>query len=146
ARGGRPRPSSRQFRTDRDRLSTAPLVAGSAERNARSLPGAWAMRTEPQAPTRVLLTGGTGFIGRHVHASLVARGIAVRTIGRKAPPSGRGRSDHRTVDVRQDFTAEAHGCDAIVHLAGLSDASASYERPIEFAEVNVIGTLRALEA
>jgi UDP-glucose 4-epimerase len=54
--------------------------------------------------------------------------------------------DHIVADIRHDFTAAADGCDSIVHLAGLSDASASYENPIDFTETNVIGTIRALEA
>jgi UDP-glucose 4-epimerase len=49
-------------------------------------------------------------------------------------------------DVRDDFTAAAEGCDTIVHLAGLSDTSASFDSPVEFAGVNVVGTVRALEA
>lgn len=98
-------------------------------------------------PGRVLLTGATGFIGRHVLASLRAQDIAVRTVGRRPPAdAGRGRVDHVTADVREDFSFAAEGCDCIIHLAGLSDASSSFERPVEFAETNVVGTLRALEA
>ena len=54
--------------------------------------------------------------------------------------------DHIVADVLQDITPYASGCDCIVHLAGLADASSSFERPIEFARVNVVGTMNALEA
>ncbi len=100
-----------------------------------------------EAPRRVLLTGATGFIGHHLHHHLVASGIAVRTVGRRAPsPFFPGEIDHVTADVRTDFASAALGCDCLVHLAGLSDASSSHERAFEFAEVNTLGTLRALDA
>jgi UDP-glucose 4-epimerase len=102
--------------------------------------------TDAKPLSRVLVTGATGFIGQHLLSYLISHGIEVRTLGRRAAPSSRGRLDHRIADVRQDFRSAAEGCDVIVHLAGLSDASASYDRPVEFAEVNVIGTIRALEA
>jgi UDP-glucose 4-epimerase len=98
-------------------------------------------------PRRVLMTGATGFIGRHVLASLKAQDVVVRTLGRRSPAeTGRIRVDHVLADVREDFSFAAEGCDCIIHLAGLADASSSFERPVEFAEINVIGTLRALEA
>jgi UDP-glucose 4-epimerase len=99
------------------------------------------------APTKVLLTGATGFIGRHVLANLLAQGIIVRTVGRRPPfDVNPGLIEHVPTDITQDFSAAAEGCDCIIHLAGLSDASASIDRPIEFATTNVTGTLRALEA
>lgn len=98
--------------------------------------------SEVEVPRRVLVTGATGFIGSHLVALLMHQGIAVRTLGRHPLPG----LDHIQADVREDFSAAATGCDCVVHLAGLADASASYEQPVEFARVNVIGTLNALEA
>lgn len=98
--------------------------------------------TDESTPRRVLVTGATGFIGRHLVTYLAQRGIDVRTLGRHAFQS----PDHVIADVREDFSAQAVGCDCIVHLAGLADASASYERARDFARVNVLGTLNALEA
>lgn len=48
---------------------------------------------------RVLLTGGSGFIGRHVLAGLQARGIDVITLGRT--PASRG-ADHIQFDLLTD--------------------------------------------
>src|ERR1700680_369195 len=96
-------------------------------------------------PNRVLLTGASGFIGRHLIDLLRSQGISVRTLGRHPPTDvPKVLQDHVVADIRHDFTRASDGCDCIIHLAGLSDASASYENPVEFTETNVIGTLRAL--
>jgi UDP-glucose 4-epimerase len=98
-------------------------------------------------PRRVLVTGASGFIGRHLLDSLRSEGTPVRTVGRRpAPNVPKALQDHVVADVRHDFVAGADGCDSIVHLAGLSDASASFENPVDFTQTNVIGTIRALEA
>lgn len=94
---------------------------------------------------RVLVTGASGFIGQHLVAHLAGQGIPVRAMSRR-PIAFRGSVETCLGDARQDFSELAAGCGCVVHLAGLSDASASYERPAEFAETNVIGTIRALEA
>jgi UDP-glucose 4-epimerase len=98
-------------------------------------------------PSKVLLTGATGFIGRHVLAHLLAQGITVRTAGRRPPPDVKpALIDHFTTDITKDFSAAAEGCDCIIHLAGLADTSSSFDRPIEYVTTNVTGTVRALEA
>ena len=98
--------------------------------------------SEPYVPERVLVTGASGFIGRHLVAHLTRQGIPTRTLSRSALPG----SDHVRADVLTDFSEHATGCDCIVHLAGMSDASASFDHALDFARVNVLGTLNALEA
>ena len=69
---------------------------------------------------RVLLTGGTGFVGRRLLPQLLAAGHQVTAAVRGAAPAG-------TTGIRLDDTspeaawAEAlHGVDALVHVAGLA--------------------------
>lgn len=93
----------------------------------------------------VLVTGARGFIGQHLVAHLTAQGLPVRTITRQPVSFPAGVENFRA-DVRHNFSVLAEGCSCVVHLAGLADASSSGERAAEFAEVNVIGTIRALEA
>lgn len=78
---------------------------------------------------RVLVTGGSGFIGRHLVAALKARGDEVGIID-KHPWC----EDVCTVYVDPDF-------DRIYHLAAVSSIGKSYEDPAETVRTNVGGTL-----
>lgn len=74
----------------------------------------------------VLLTGGTGFVGRQVHSSLAARGHKVRLVLR---PGSRGRvaiptADQDVVETNDAFAEDAawwaeacRGVDAVIHAA-----------------------------
>lgn len=72
---------------------------------------------------RIIITGGTGFIGRSLANQLLASGYASALIGRSEPkwlaasPHQFVRWDGRTVG---DWAAQLDGCSAIVNLAGRS--------------------------
>lgn len=94
---------------------------------------------------KIAVTGGTGFIGRHVVAALVAAGHEITVIAR-TPTAMAGA----TV-VRGDVADRAIGVaigpvDVIVHLAGLADPSLSMRDPVGYTLVNAVGTLNVLEA
>jgi nucleoside-diphosphate-sugar epimerase len=94
---------------------------------------------------RVLVTGGTGYLGRAIVRALAARGHEPVVFARQASRSG---VTVETIDgdVR-DRTAlrrAAFGVDAIVHAAAL--VSIWHPRPTTFDEVNVGGLEATLEA
>lgn len=74
--------------------------------------------------TRVLLTGATGFVGRHLVAALLARGCQVRAVARRLEPAQAlpwfGQVEFVAADVHApgtDVGALCEGVDALVHLA-----------------------------
>ena len=81
-----------------------------------------------EAVTRVLVLGGTGFIGRHVVAALRERGCRV-AIGTRHPARHRRTAtiadvEHRAVRMELLLHADAwvaalDGCDAIVNCVGI---------------------------
>jgi nucleoside-diphosphate-sugar epimerase len=86
----------------------------------------------------VAITGATGFIGRHVAADLVQRGVAVKAIVR---PRSSHTAPPGTTPVTSPLDADAlrtafSGVDAVVHLAGV--VAAVEERT--YAAVNAEGT------
>src|SRR6476659_2198090 len=95
---------------------------------------------------RALVTGGAGFIGSHLVDALVERGDEVVVLDALST----GLRDHvnpaaqfRPHDVREPFEI---GTDVVFHLAAQADVGTSMERPSFDAEVNVVGTVNALEA
>lgn len=73
--------------------------------------------TSPGSGT-VLVTGGTGTLGRHLVPLLEADGLRIRLLSRHAPATG--EIEHATADLLKDDGIEAAvaGVDTIVHLAG----------------------------
>jgi UDP-glucose 4-epimerase len=95
---------------------------------------------------RVLITGGTGFIGSYVVENLKARGHDVVLLDR----SGRIREDVDVVlgDIRDAagvMDAVSH-CDAVMHLAGVLGTAETVEEPLPAVETNIIGGLNVFKA
>jgi dihydroflavonol-4-reductase len=93
---------------------------------------------------RALVTGASGFVGRHVVSALVARGASVRAFDRRPAPS----SDVEFVagDVLDaDAVGRAlEGCDALFHLAAVYSYARRDTALME--SVNVEGTRVVAEA
>jgi UDP-glucose 4-epimerase len=97
---------------------------------------------------KVLVTGGSGFIGSHIADALSDAGHDVVLFDLK--PSSWLRADQAMVtgnvlDPAAVDRAMA-GCEAVYHLAALADINEALDRPRETVEINIVGTLNLLEA
>ena len=100
---------------------------------------------------RAIVTGGAGFIGSHIVDALAARGDEVHVLDNLATGSRKHVAPAATLhegDIRADAAElfDKVRPDFCVHLAAQADVSTSVQRPDYDAEVNVLGTLRVLEA
>lgn len=95
---------------------------------------------------RVLVTGGTGFIGTHLARALAESGHQPVTLARHPAPAGWPFA-HIVADVAADAELALPGpFDAVVHLAGSADAAASFADPAGYARAHALGTLNLLAA
>jgi UDP-glucose 4-epimerase len=95
---------------------------------------------------KITVTGGSGFIGSHVVDHLVDAGHEVIVVDTRPPH--RGDVMHREGDVT-DLSALVRataGCDAVFHLAAVSNVNDAQADPVGTFEVNVVGTARLCEA
>lgn len=97
---------------------------------------------------KVLLTGGSGFLGSHIAEQLSARGVEVRALVR-ASSDTRFLKTLPKVELFDAALSDADGLakamigiDAIIHSAGVVKA----RNPAEFHEVNAAGTASLLDA
>jgi len=102
---------------------------------------------------RAIVTGGAGFIGSHIVDALVARSDEVVVLddlshGRRENMSPNAElvvADIRDAEAVAEVFGEARP-QACLHLAAQADVRVSVTRPDFDAEVNVLGTIRLLEA
>lgn len=96
-------------------------------------------------PRIVAVTGGTGFLGRHVVAALAARGWRVRLLARREPAATTAFEPEIVLGSLSDPAALERlvdGAEAVLHLAGLIKAA----RDEPFFSVNRDGTRALAEA
>lgn len=100
-----------------------------------------------------LVTGGAGFVGRHLVPALLERGVRVRvldnfmTSSRRALDPVRDRIELVTGDIRDaaDARRAMKGADAVFHLAAIRSVVKTVEDPFLAHEVNATGVLNLLE-
>ncbi len=96
---------------------------------------------------RILVTGGSGFIGRHVVSDLRTAGAQVRVVDLQ--PHADPDVDLIQGDIADPGVLEAAfdgGFDGVVHLAAVTSVLRSVEHPVLTHRTNVEGTAMVLEA
>lgn len=98
----------------------------------------------PLDGTRCLVTGGAGYLGRHLVAALLRRGCAVHALDRVPPPEPVPGARWIEGDVRShaDVTTACQDVDVVFHAAAVIDALTHAPRKVSehVASINVGGT------
>ena len=103
-------------------------------------------------PTKVLVTGGAGFIGSYLVDRLIKEGHKVIVVdnlssGRRANVNKKGKFykiDIRSPKIHQILKKEK--IESVFHLAAQPLVENAYKNPIESLEVNIMGTANVLES
>lgn len=93
---------------------------------------------------RILVTGGSGFLGKHLCRALASAGHSVTNIDHKP------FSEVQTIVGDISDSALLDQCmpnqDTVFHLASYIEAGESVEQPKKYLENNIMGTLAVLES
>ncbi|MBW1924263.1 MAG: NAD-dependent epimerase/dehydratase family protein [Deltaproteobacteria bacterium] len=106
----------------------------------------------------VVLTGGSGFLGKWLIRALLPTGARILSLDRRPLPdewTSHARVKHAVLDLEDGRLLKESigstkgflpGSSALIHLASNSHAGACHEDPVEACRANVILTVKALEA
>lgn len=99
---------------------------------------------------KVLVTGGSGFIGSHVVDKLRDRGVITFTYDLPAMRRNVQRNDVEFIPGSildlEGLQGALKGMDAVFHLAAVADVKDVQENPVYAEALNVRGTINVLEA
>jgi UDP-glucose 4-epimerase len=97
---------------------------------------------------RILVTGGSGFLGSHIVEDLTQRGHTVISADLYPPTNEHQYFEHLFLDVCnfEALSDAVRGCDAIYNCAGIADLEIARLNPRKAIEVNILGTLNVIEA
>jgi UDP-glucose 4-epimerase len=102
--------------------------------------------------SKILITGGAGYIGAHVAAELISQGYSIRIyddfsngLHRRVDGKFRDVVDGDILD-REKLIQAMKGIDGVIHLAAKKSVEESVKNPLKYYENNVGGTLSLLAA
>lgn len=95
---------------------------------------------------KVLVTGGAGFIGSHVVATLVARGVDVKVLDRRMPRDRHVQWIDGDLRWIGDCDRAVRDCDSILHLAARISVEESLDYVLDYFADNLLGTVNLLKA
>ena len=101
--------------------------------------------------SKVLVTGGAGFIGSHVARLLIETGHSVTVLdnfesGHKNALAKEAKLVVGDINDPQKCPEALKGVDAVIHMAGLIVVPESVRDPLKYCNNNVIGTVNLLES
>ena len=95
---------------------------------------------------KILLTGGSGFLGSHVADELTKKGHQVTIFDNKKSIWANKKQKIIIGDIRnlKKLNSAVKGKDFIYHFAALADLNEAKNKPLKTVEINILGTVNLL--
>ncbi|MDD4126416.1 MAG: NAD(P)-dependent oxidoreductase [Methanomicrobium sp.] len=99
---------------------------------------------------RAFVTGGRGFLGRHITEELLRRGI--ETITYDIIDDDKNKDSNLLIHIKGDILDKEklktamEGCEIVFHTAAIADINVVRDIPEKTMEINVVGTTNCLQA
>lgn len=97
---------------------------------------------------KIIIFGGTGFLGSYVADALTETGHDVRIFGRsKSQYLKSGQKMIQGDIINQEAVEKAvEGCDVVYNFSAVADLDVAKSRPVDVVKVNILGNTYILEA
>lgn len=97
---------------------------------------------------KVVVFGGSGFIGSHVCDELTKRGHKVKIFDKVTSPYLQKSQEMIVGNILNNSDVEKviKGCDIVYNFAGIADLDSASTKPMDTAMLNIIGNLNILDA
>jgi|TARA_B100001964_G_scaffold59928_1_gene68023 UDP-glucose 4-epimerase len=94
---------------------------------------------------KILVTGGSGFIGHTLVRSLLDKGQEVIVVDTKPIKFKHEKLTFLQKSIEEDLRADMKGCDAVFHLAALLGVVNSDKNPLKTLRINIDGTVNVFK-
>ncbi|MEM2842020.1 MAG: NAD-dependent epimerase/dehydratase family protein [Thermoproteota archaeon] len=95
---------------------------------------------------KIIVTGGSGFIGHHLVKKLLEHGYDVFVLDKQKPTNEDVKWVEADILKLGELVKCMSGVDVVYHLAAIADATFAAENPLLTIKINVEGTANVLEA
>ena len=102
----------------------------------------------PQKKLKIIIFGGSGFLGSHVAEALHARGHTVIIADIKKPVDIKKNIKFKKVDIKNEkkILHLTKNIDVVYNFAAIADIQESYDDPVKTFKVNIIGSAYILKS
>ena len=94
---------------------------------------------------KILVTGGSGFIGSHVVDKLIGAGHEVRVFDLKEPHREDVEFSQGNIISKHSLTEGLKDIEVVYHIAAFSNIDLVKDNPLTTIEYNILGTAYLLE-
>lgn len=95
---------------------------------------------------RILVTGGSGFIGSHLVDKAIEAGHEVSILDVKRPHREDAEFTQGSILSLRDINKSIKACNIVFHIAAFSNIDLVKDNPLKTVKLNIMGTANVLEA